>query len=208
MDTRWPLIRTAAVVGLAILFAPGCLFSRKSSQKNSFWPTSFQEMVPFAAPEAETPVAEIGVAWQNYVAYLPDPTKDGKMSPGLAGDVFLFGPGLKKVSANGVLTVDLYDETKGTGENAPLVERWQFDKETLKSLVTHDEMLGRKYTIFLPWPDYKPSSNKVRLKVKYEPVTGHPLYALDAQVTLDPVNKDGGQPKLSGNASAGFGPAR
>src|SRR5207248_1940740 len=41
--------------------------------------------------EKKVPATEMAVAWRNRVAYLPDPTKNGAMGAGLAGQLFLYG---------------------------------------------------------------------------------------------------------------------
>ena len=207
---------------LALSLAAGCVSPRKARDipppasplpapapaakaAGSVWPVSYQEIKDATAavlsPGGDK-AADMVCIWQNRVSYLPDPTKNGAMGPGLAGQMFLLGPGSQFVHANGRLTVDLYDETrKAAGVEPRLIERWAFDKETLKKLTTVDETFGRNYTLFLPWPSYRPDLNRVRLTVRYDPVSGPPLYAPDASVTLDPSAT--GQPVWSGGSTSG-----
>ncbi len=133
------------------------------------------------------PAVSIATAWQNRVDYLPDPARDGEMGPGLAGQVFLFGTRDQPATADGTLTIDLYDETKrapGIPANKP--ERWQFKKDVLKTLRMVDERFGPSYVVFLPWPTYRPDVTHVRVKVRFDPDHGgFPLYAQESRFSLD-----------------------
>src|SRR4051812_19791279 len=40
--------------------------------------------------EAKVPATEMAVAWQPRIAYLPDPTRNGRLGAGIAGQMFLF----------------------------------------------------------------------------------------------------------------------
>lgn len=137
--------------------------------------------------EKKVPATEMQVAWRNRIAYLPDPSRNGAMGAGLAGQMFLYGgPNLEFAQADGVLTVDLIDETpRPAGQPAALPERWQFDKNTLRNLKTYDETFGKSYVLFLPWPAYKPDVTKVRISARYDPESGHTLYAAPSVVTID-----------------------
>lgn len=140
-----------------------------------------------AAMERKTIATNFGVGWQNRIAYLPDPVQNGRMSPGLVGQMFLYGgPKLEFAQADGVLTVDLVDETpRPAGQPAATPERWQFDKATLRKLQTQHETFGRSYLLFLPWPSYKPDITRLRISARYDPETGPTLYAPATSVTLD-----------------------
>jgi hypothetical protein len=131
--------------------------------------------------------SEMQIAWRNRIAYLPDPSHNGAMGPGLVGQMFLFGgPKLEFALADGTLTVDLLDETpRPAGQPGAKPERWQFDKNTLRSLKTADETFGKSYVLFLPWPAYRPDITKVRIAARYDPDTGHTLYAAPTVVSLD-----------------------
>jgi hypothetical protein len=151
--------------------------------------------------------SEISVAWQNRLAHLPDPTRNGAAGAGLVGQMFLFGSGPKMpfAPADGKLTIELYDESPRPGGPAEPTRLgiWTFDKETLKKLVTTDERFGKCYALFLPWPDYRPDITRIKLTTKYEPDSGHPLFAAAASVTLDnsaPGSPPGGAPLVAGPA--------
>jgi hypothetical protein len=127
---------------------------------------------------------QIATTWQSRVMFTPDPTKNGAQTPGLAGRLYLFGPEISyPMTGDGALVIDLYDETKG---QAVMLERWQFDAETLKRLLKKD-MIGWGYTLFLPWGQYTPDITKIRLKARYEPPKRAPLFTENV-VTLDEKN--------------------
>jgi hypothetical protein len=133
-----------------------------------------------------SPATEMTVLWRNRVDYLPDPARNGEMGPGLVGQLFLFGPNLQFVEANGRLIVALYDESpRPPGQQPNKPECWEFTKETLQKLKTPDERFGMSYALFLPWPTYRPDVTRVRIAVRYDQENGHSLYAPETWITLD-----------------------
>jgi hypothetical protein len=128
-------------------------------------------------------------AWQNHIDYLPDPTRDGAMRPGLAGQLFVYDQYDQPALLNGSITIDLYDETKrppGAQPNKP--ERWKFNKDVVKALRSVDERFGPGYVVFLPWPAYRPDVTRVRITVMYDAENGSfPVRALETRLTLDPT---------------------
>jgi hypothetical protein len=157
-------------------------------------------------PEKKVIATEMAVAWRSKVEYLPDPARNGLMGPGLAGQLFLFGgPKLEFAPADGVLTVDLVDETpRAPGQPASTPERWQFNKEMLRRLRTVDDTFGKSYVLFLPWPAYKPDITRVKISARYDPAAGDTLFAMPSTVTL---SRDA--PVWDGTKSSGLigGPA-
>ena len=137
--------------------------------------------------ERKVPATEMAVAWRNRIAFLPDPSRNGAMGCGLAGQMFLYGgQKLEFAEADGTLTIDLIDETpRPAGQPAAKPERWQFDKNTLRNLRTTDETFGKSYVLFLPWPAYKPDITKVRISARYDPDNGHTLYERPTVVSID-----------------------
>ncbi|HEY1188371.1 MAG TPA: hypothetical protein VGE74_12035, partial [Gemmata sp.] len=136
------------------------------------------------------PATDFAVGWQPRIAYLPDPTKNGRVSPGLAGQMFLFGgPKLEFAQADGVLTVDLVDDTPRPPGQSPATpatpERWQFDKSTLCNLQIRDETFGKSYVLFLPWPAYKSDITRVKISARYDPEIGPTLFATPSTVRLE-----------------------
>lgn len=136
---------------------------------------------------AKNQAVEMSAAWQNRVAYLPDPTREGAMGAGLVGQLFLFSSNMQVAVPEGPLTVELFDESPKAGRPPEAVKlgRWTIDKETLKKFRIQDERWGPCYALFLPWPDYRADIARIRLTVKYEPEGGFPIYATPATITLD-----------------------
>jgi len=133
------------------------------------------------------PASEMQVAWRKQIAYLPDPTKNGTPGPGIAGQMFLFGgPKMEFIEADGVLTVDLVDDTpRPDGRPAAKAERWQFPKEVLRKMKTGDETFGKSYVLFLPWPEYRPDVTRVRISARYDQEEGHTIYAAPTTLLFD-----------------------
>lgn len=145
-------------------------------------------------------VCQIGAMWQNHVMYTPDPANNGKVSPGLAGRVYLFGPDLKDtIIGDGRLMAEAYDDANP--EEPVLLERWEIDPATLKRLVKQDGLVGWGYTVYLPWTKRSPDvtkMSKVTLRLRYQPPKGTPVYT-ENLVTLAPGNghvsmREGGPP--------------
>ena len=112
------------------------------------------------------------------------------MGPGLAGQMFLFDSHDHPAQADGILTIDLYDETiRPNGQPHLKPERWQFRKDVLKALRTVDERFGPSYVLFLPWPSYRPDVTRVRITVRFDPDQNQKgaftLYAPDSMLNLD-----------------------
>jgi hypothetical protein len=144
---------------------------------------------------------QIVATWQNRVMFTPDPTKNGAQTPGLAGRLYLFGPEISfPMTGDGGLVVDLYDETKGQ----PVIqEQWRFDPGTLKRLLKQDQ-IGWGYTLFLPWSGYRAEITKVRLRLRYEPPHGTPLFTENA-LTLGELN---GVVRVTSSATGLSGPRK
>jgi hypothetical protein len=87
--------------------------------------------------------------------------------------------------------VDLYDPNRpeNDGSGVPLGQ-WRYDSVTLQRLLRKD-MIGWGYTLFLPWPDYKPEVTRIQLRLRFEPAKGGmAMYANSEPMTLDNgVNK-------------------
>jgi hypothetical protein len=151
-------------------------------------PTSAATMAKLKGwTEKKVPAAEMAVAWKPRIAFLPDPSRNGALGCGLVGQMYLFGPNMEFVQADGTLTVDLVDDTpRPAGQPAATPERWQLDKTTLRSLRITDETFGKSYVLFLPWPAYKPDITRVRISARYDPDnTGFTVYQKPTSVTID-----------------------
>ena len=151
------------------------------------WDASVASVAKLAGkPERKAQATELTMLWRNRVDYLPDQTRGGQMGAGLAGQLFLYSPGMQFAEADGKLIVALYDETpRPPGQPANKPEGWEFDKETLRRLVTADERFGKCYALFLPWPTFRHDVTRIRIAARYEPEHGFPLYATEMKITLD-----------------------
>jgi hypothetical protein len=150
---------------------------------------------------------DIALAWQNKVAQLPDPTRNGAMIHGVVGQMFLFAADSKAAQANGTLTVEMLDQSPGVPEGKRL-GKWTFEKDVLKKLITMDERFGKSYALFLPWPEYDPNVSRVKLLVRFDPEKSYPLYAAASTLTFDfgangsPTHQ---RRQVTGVDAAGFG---
>ncbi len=170
-STEYSTRTRAVLAACALALAPGCVTTGK-----------------FAALEAppKGKVCQVAATWQHEIVYAADPTKAGQPNPGLAGRVYLFGTKIDfPLEGDGCVVVDLLDMTpETTGGNPVHLEQWRFDKQTLKQLQRRDP-IGWGYSMFLPWPAYRPTINTVHLKVRYEPDGGGtPIYAESSPMTL------------------------
>jgi len=80
----------------------------------------------------------------------------------------------------------MYDNTNKTNdEYGPLLGNYTFNKEQLRRMVGMDERFGKSYTLFLPWPEYKPETTRLKFKVRYEQENSYPLFTSASCLTLD-----------------------
>jgi hypothetical protein len=182
--------RSVAVPILALALASGCVSTESFLGSKDEPPTG--------------PVCLVTGIWNNEVAFVPDPTHNGQMTPGLVGRVYLFGPSMDfPRAAEGDLVVDLYDETHVpmAGQKLPL-EEWRIDKDTLQRLLRRDR-IGWGYTVFLPWGTFKREIGQIGLKMRFEPVHGTPLYE-ESSLTLHKtgITQQNGQALLGHPAGA------
>jgi hypothetical protein len=150
------------------------------------------------------PASLVVVAWRKKIEYLPDPTRNNVLSPGLVGEMFLVAANAQFTTPDGPVTVELYDETPRPGKDPAKPVRlalWRFEKDVVRQLATTDERFGKCYALFLPWPDYRPDIVKIRLSLKYEPEHGIPLFAEPFTTIID----NGTTPGQPGVFPAGFG---
>jgi hypothetical protein len=151
--------------------------------------------------EAPTPATEFALAWQNKLAQLPDPTKNGATITGLPGQMFLFAPdGDKLVPAvpTGELTISVIDETpRSAGYPKKPVEVFHYSNDKLRQMQAIDERFGKNFVVFLPLDPSWRDVSRLRIKGTYEqPLPGQKekgtLYAQESLITLDFVSGSGG----------------
>lgn len=146
-----------------------------------------QQMQMFERPP-HAPPCKVVATWYPQVAETEDPTHNGTPVKGIAGRVYLFDETMAQTTTNdGVLVVALWDaKAFAANKNAKPLEEWHFDKDSLKRLRRKDGF-GWGYTVFLPWVEYKPEITQIRIRVRFEPTTGTPLFQESPEITL---NKD------------------
>jgi len=132
------------------------------------------------------PPSQMICFFQRRPQHLPDPTRDGVMSPGLVGQLFLISADNKPVEITGDLVVQGLDETKRPpGQPSATPEIWHIDKVALKKMRTNDDRFGPCYAIFLPWPSSWKDVTNVRMQAKYVNEPNPALFASDVQMTLE-----------------------
>ncbi len=116
------------------------------------------------------PATQITPAFNPQVQYLPDPTQDGVMRPGLAGQMFMLAADGSYTDATGDLYVMADDiSLRPPGQMPAVTEIWHFDPTTLRKLRTTDERFGECYALFLPYPSTWKDVTQVRLSTQYKP---------------------------------------
>lgn len=116
------------------------------------------------------PVTQIVCAFNPQIQHLPDPTKDGVMSPGLTGQLYLIAASGQFTGVHGDLYVMAEDITpRAPGQPAALTEIWHFDAATLRRLKSTDERFGDCYALFLPYPPNWKDVTQIRVSTQYKP---------------------------------------
>ena len=184
MDRFWQL---GMLIVVALPFATGCAGMHEARH------SAMQSL----GIESPTPATEFACAWQNRLAQLPDPTKNGASVTGLPGQMFLYAAdGPEKLTPAvpvGELTIVVYDETpRPQGMPSKEPQTWHFGKDKLEKMAAVDEKFGKNFILFIPFlaepgADWRDVS-RVRLKARYDQtIEGKrtTLYAQETQVTLD-----------------------
>ena len=193
--------QVTAAAWLAALAAVGCASTTKVTETVT---QAMKSVEGLATPAA--PATQFMCLWQRRLAPLPDPTKDGLLAPGLAGQMFLLAADGGPADVAGDVTVALYDDTPGRPAATP--EVYHFTKDTVKKLVTNDERFGRSYVLYLPWPPGWKDVTTVRILSRYEAPgvslhSGEVRLALDLSESAGPVWQEQGEP-LGAPRAAGF----
>ena len=182
-------IRRLAVISLALLgtLTAGC--------------ATLNSVTPSLDGPASGAYSHIVAYWNPEIIHTPDPTHGGMDVSGIAGRVYFVDDSPKlgakfsvdnpnpiefKASGEGAVVVDLYDPSRSEkgGVTGPLGQ-WRYDSATLQRLLRKD-MIGWGYTLFLPWPDYKPDVTRIQLRLRFEPAKGGlAMYANSEPMTLD-----------------------
>jgi hypothetical protein len=165
------------VVMLGLSVSPGCVS------------TGGKKAIPEQPLVA--PASQVQSLWRGQIVATADVTHKGAQLPGLAGRVYLVGEDLKHtVKAKGKLLVDLYESDLAGPDGQPrLLEHYEFPEEVMNRLLRKDNVIGWGYTVFLPWPEYRPDIKRARLRICFMPENGTTLFA---EPTLLTLHNDGG----------------
>ncbi len=132
------------------------------------------------------PATQFVTAWQTKLSQLPDPTKNGAMSPGIVGQVFLYTDKFMPAEIGGSLTIVANDATdRQPGQPGQQPNVWHFDAETLKKMTVMDERFGKCLALFLPWPTEWTDVNRLLIQGRYDQPGTYALFAPQSTVTLD-----------------------
>lgn len=116
------------------------------------------------------PASQITPAFNPQVQYLPDPTKEGTMRPGIVGQMFVLAADGSFTDARGDVFVMAEDITpRPPGQPPAITEVWHFDPATLKKMRTADERFGECYALFLPYPSNWKDVAQVRVSTQFKP---------------------------------------
>ncbi len=149
-----------ALTAFGLLAGVGCTGSRG---------TRFNNVLP-AGWLTSKPATQITPAFNPQVQYLPDPTQDGTLRPGLAGQMFILAGDGSFTEANGDLYVMAEDITvRPPGMPQQVMEVWHFDAATLQKMRTKDERFGDCYALFLPYPSNWKDVGQIRISTQYKP---------------------------------------
>lgn len=170
----------AAPLLLAVHLAAGCT----STPPVELVSDAFKQAVALDKPE---PASQVICFWQRRLSSLPDPTRDGAQTSGIAGQMFLITPSSSAAEVNGDLAVVVYDETpRPPGQPGMQPELWHYTKDTLRRLTTTDERFGKSYVLFLPWPaHWQGNVTAVKVLARYQSPGNPDLFAGEVRMTLD-----------------------
>ncbi len=171
-------------------------------------PTSLQKMttamksavMPTHTPE---PANEFACAWQNRLAQLPDPSKNGSLIPGLVGQMFVYTASYQPAEITGDLTIVVTDASnRPAGSVVPTPNVWHITQDKLKLMTAEDERFGRSVVLFLPWPEEWQDVSRIQIQARYDQPGQDTKYALPTNVTLDFSSPGTGQSAVIPGASA------
>ena len=198
MVRLWQKITAVATVALSM----GCTGTNwLHRDTNKPYPTVTKPPVetreaPMVMTKADkaAPAKEFALAWQNRLAQLPDPSKNGALNPGIVGQVFLYTEKLMPAEVRGDLTIIVSDGTD-RAPGAPVHEPnvWHFTADTLKKLVVMDERFGKSFAVFLPWPESWRDVSRLNIQARYDQPGTMTLFAQASTVTLDFTSPGNGQ---------------
>jgi hypothetical protein len=136
-------------------------------------------------PKPGTPPSTVFATFSNKVDYGTDPVSN-KTIAGVSGRVYLMDEnGVYALTGEGKMSVQLYDDSaRLEGKPSKLLEQWNFDPATLKSIKQKD-YLGEGFTMSLPWSTYRTDICQFHLAVRFEPTKGNPISWSGRPTTVD-----------------------
>lgn len=182
--------RLTAMILLAVLASVGCTSSQKSTR------VQIDETVHSAARavglEKPLPATNFTMSFANRPQQLPDPSKNGQLTPGLVGQVFLYTPDFTPLELNGELTIFVQDTTaRAPGQPPATPEAWHFTADVVQKLRMVDERWGSYIAVFLPWPPEWKDVNRLQIQGRYDQPGQPPIWSREATLTVDFTTTDG-----------------
>lgn len=174
--TRYLLPCLLAVLSLT----SGCMRVEFTKPTWPCWPSWLE-----TAPEgpAKGPVVTVVPLWLDGLVVQPDPGSNGAMMPGFAGKIYLIGPDDRNVEAEGIVTIQLYDDQQAPTNPPTPRETWTVAPEVLKTSLKRD-MVGWYYNLWLPWTYYQSSVSQVTLVVQHQDKTGRAVWSKPQQLLV------------------------
>jgi hypothetical protein len=137
-------------------------------------------------PWAETPketapvgkVSQIITTWENHVVDQADIQHSGRLTPCVAGRLYLFAPdGKLPLICEGDVRVQLrYNDVTEPDGQPKLLEEWPIPSDVLQQMRSKD-MVGWGYNLVLPWATFHPTLRNLTMVVSFTPTGGYPIYS-------------------------------
>jgi hypothetical protein len=156
--------RGIALVALLLTLVSGCV--------------STDQLVTDLVGNPPSTVTQVVAFWGNQLMPGVDPVHNGAPLYGIAGRVYLFGPGLgENLVADGKIIVEMYGMLPEQPQGPPgLLETWEIKKDILNGVCLKRDGFGTGYTLNLPWEHYRPDVTHLDIRVRYEPNRGMTIY--------------------------------
>jgi hypothetical protein len=157
--------RGIALAALLLTLVSGCV--------------STDQLVTDLVGNSPSTVTQVVAFWGNQLMPGVDPVHNGAPLYGIAGRVYLFGPGLgENLVADGKIVVEMYGMVPEQPQGPPaLLESWEVKKDILNGVCLRRDGFGAGYTLNLPWEHYRPDVTHLDIRVRYEPARGMTIYS-------------------------------
>lgn len=163
--------RRAALAGLALM-PLGCFNLGKHYAKTET-----------AKP---APKGRLVSTWDKRIVYAPDAFRGGAIIPGIVGRVYLFGADMAvPYIGDGGLLIDLWDSSPRGSDSAPKqIEHFIISPEVFKEFAKKD-VIGDGYSIFFPWPTYRPDITQIYITMLYTSAAGEKYFHQSGTFAVD-----------------------